>query len=615
MITTRTFALPEHPFRLRSYVRRYRAKFWIQAAGGILYNTVIVAGPILIGKVIDAVTEIERLGYTPQRLRTLVLYAVLFVLVTAFFQFARYVKRWWLRDMFNRVANDLRAGILDAVLDRPMPEVERESVGDLMARTVGDVNQVVDTVQYTINETWDTWLLMVSYFVALLFYNPWITLLCSLPILLALYVAESLRHPLYRYSLNARQAASQVSSHLQRTLNGIGILRLFGREAAENQRLEEFSTVQTRWNIRTSLLQTGIMPVYASLASLGVVGVIVWGGRQVIDGHWTLGRFTAYLTMFLAMATRTRIAANVINRFHAAQAAWDRVKEKMAEDITDERIPALALARSPGAPADRVAALVEPRAAVAAPIEARGLVFRFPGSAQDVLQDISFDALPGAMVAVTGPVGSGKTALATALTGLYPYTGHVRVDGRELREMSPSERVATVAYSGQDSFIFSASLAQNIALRPTEEVAPDEPALQQALRVSALAEDLDLFPDGLATVVGERGVRVSGGQRQRISLARAIYARTPVLVLDDPFSAVDIGTERRMIDRLRHELADRTLFIFSHRLSAFTQADTVLVLNGGKLVERGTHEQLMARAGIYQKIYTAQDWLEHEGDE
>ena len=145
--TTRAFALPEQPFKLRSYIRRYRTKFWIQAAGGILYNTVIVAGPIFLGLMIDAATAIESQGPSPDRVRALTLYTVLFVLTTVFFQAARYVKRWWLRDMFNRVANDLRAGLLSAVLDRSMPRVERESVGDLMARTVGDVNQVVDTVQ------------------------------------------------------------------------------------------------------------------------------------------------------------------------------------------------------------------------------------------------------------------------------------------------------------------------------------------------------------------------------------------------------------------------------------------------------------------------------------
>ncbi|MBN1135932.1 MAG: ABC transporter ATP-binding protein [Anaerolineae bacterium] len=604
---TRTFSLPDQPFRLISYIRRYRAKFWIQAAGGILYNTVIVAGPIFLGMMIDAATALEQQGYSPEQMRRLTWYAVLFVLATLFFQFARYIKRWWLRDMFNRVANDLRAGLLSAVLDRPMARVERESVGDLMARTVGDVNQVVDTVQYTINETWDTWLLMVAYFVVLLIYNPWITLLCSLPIPLALYVAETLRHPMYRFSLNARKAASQVSSHLQRTLNGIGILRLFGRERAENERLEAFSVSETRWNIKTSLLQTGIMPVYASLASLGLVGVIVLGGQQVVAGQWTLGRFTAYLAMFMAMATRTRVAANVINRFHAAQAAWDRLKEKMSQDVPEAaaRPTSPAQSRETAPLGDRVQ------------IEARDLSFRFPGSAHDVLHGVTFTAPPGALVAVTGPVGSGKSALATVLTGLYEYGGSILANARELRDLSAAERVRAVAYSGQDSFIFSASIAQNITLQPAGTVPDDDPRLQQALHIAALTEDLALFPDGLATVVGERGARVSGGQRQRIALARAIYASSPLLVLDDPFSAVDIGTERRMVERLHRELtgnaaSPRTLFLFSHRLAAFTQADLILVLNSGRVVEQGTHDALLAAGGIYARIFSAQDWLEHE---
>lgn len=601
---TRTFALPEQSFRLMSYIRRYWTKFWIQAIGGILYNTVIVAGPVTLGLMIDAATALERQGFSPDRMRTLTLYTLLFVGATILFQFARYVKRWWLRDMFNRIANDLRAGLVAAVLDRPMARVERESVGDLMARTVGDVNQVVDTVQYTINETWDTWLLMLAYLGVLLVYNPWITLLCALPIPVALYVAETLRHPLYRFSLNARQAASQVSSHLQRTLNGIGILRLFGREGAENERLEVFSVAETRWNIRTGLLQVGIMPIYASLASLGLVGVIMLGGRRVVTGEWTLGQFVAYLAMFTAMAARTRVAANVINRFHAAQAAWDRLKEKMSQDVLAETLAA--------PPETTRTANV---GSMGVHLQVSDLLFRFPSGMQDVLQGVSFAAPPGSLVAVTGPVGSGKSALAMALTGLYAYEGSIRLNGLELRDLSAAKRVQTVAYSGQDSFIFSASIAQNITLRP--QAAPgdapvDDPALQKSLYVAALDGDLSLFSEGLATVVGERGARVSGGQRQRISLARAIYTGCPLLVLDDPFSAVDIGTERHMIERLRHDLPGCTLVIFSHRLATFTQADLILVLNGGRLAEQGVHSTLMAAGGIYARIFAAQDWLEHE---
>jgi ATP-binding cassette subfamily B multidrug efflux pump len=607
MAMTRTFDLPREPFRLISYLGRYRNKFWIQAAGGILYNTVIVAGPIFIGRMLDSATAIEQLGPSPERLRAVGLNAVLFVLVTVFFQFARYVKRWYIRDMSNRIACDMSAGLLSSLLGRPMAQLERESVGDLMSRTVGDVNQIVTTMQTTINEIWDTWLLMLSYLVVLLVYSPRITLLCAIPIPIALYVAESARHPLYRFATQARRAAAQVNSHLQRMLNGISILRLFGREDVEAQRLKELSITQMSWNIKTSLLQTGIMPIYATLASLGVIGVIGLGGQEVISGSWSLGRFTSYLIMFMAMSMRTAVAARVLNQFHTAKAAWDRVKEKLAEN------PAATAAETQ--PQERPKTSHSPaRAAVATGVGLRvdNLRFSFTGASHDALEGISFNIPAGSLVGITGAVGSGKSALAAALTGLYPYAGSIRLDGRELRELDDTERVASIAYSGQDAFIFSSSIAQSIIQRPTQDTGHDDARLQAALHSSALVEDLALFPEGLDTLVGERGVRISGGQRQRIALARALYAGCPLLILDDPFSAVDIGTERRIIDRLRTGALGQTVLVFSHRLAAFTQADWVLVLDRGRLIEQGTHEALMAAQGVYHRIYTAQAWLERE---
>ncbi|MBB6216194.1 ABC-type multidrug transport system fused ATPase/permease subunit [Anaerosolibacter carboniphilus] len=591
------FQLPkEDPLNLKSYLRKYRKQFIIQAVSGILYNTVIVAGPILLGLALDAAGTIEKQGVNRENTRTLIMYCFLFVGVTIFFQYARYIKRWYLRDMSNRIACDMRAGILSKALGQSMEQLDRESVGDLMSRTVGDVEQVVSTMQSTINEAWDTWLLMLSYYIVLLYYDPMITLVCSIPIPIAIYAAEAVRHPLYRFSTNARKSASIVNSHLQKTLNGITTLRLFGREETENERLKAYSKDQMHWSIKVSLLQTGMMPVYSTLASLGIIGVIGLGGNRVINRGWSLGHFTAFLTMFIAMSTRTWVAARVFNQFHAAKASWDRIKEKLDSPHLIEE----------------VSVTFENRHTNDIDIVVKDMDFKYTNSAQDVLSGISFNAKTGAIIGITGPVGAGKSALATVLTGRYPYRGSIKILGEELREIHREKLTSLIAYSGQDSFLFSSTIEENITFGILDKYAAEYERLQKILYITALSDDMELFPNGIQTVVGEKGVRVSGGQKQRISLARALYADTPILILDDPFSAVDIGTEQRMIARMRQELKGKTIFLFSHRLDAFKDIDHILVLDQGRLVEQGNHHKLMEVDGIYQKIFSAQKWMEGE---
>ena len=598
------FELPQgNPLQLVSYLKKYSRYFWIQTAGGIIYNTVIVAGPILLGRMLDIAGHLEKDGVTPERVKSLLLLVLGFVFVTIFFQYGRYIKRWYLRVMTNRIASDMRAGLLSRVLQYPMADIERESVGDLMSRTVGDVDQITNTLQQTINEGWDTGLLMISYFAVLMYYDWRITLLASIPIPIAIVVAELVRHPVYRYSLNSRKAASVVASHVQRTLGGLNILRLFGREDVEADRLKDYSRNQMKWDIRTGLLQNAMMPIYAALASLGMILVIIMGGSRVVADTWTVGTFVAYLSMFALMAARTQVAARIFNQFHAAQASWDRIKNKLGESINE---PVAANVDNGLNPVQRS------RSGHPALIQVSDLSFSYPGSNTAVLSGISFMANKGDFVGITGPVGSGKSALATVLTGLYPYSGEILIDSRNLRTLSHAERARTFAYSGEDGFLFSASIRQNITFQDAIDSAEDKERLANAVHIAALSDDMALFAQGLDTIVGERGVRLSGGQRQRVSLARAIFSGNPVLILDDPFSAVDIGTEQKMIERIRESLKGTTILVFSHRLASFTRADLVMVLDKGKVIEQGDHNKLMANDGIYQKIYSAQTWMESE---
>lgn len=575
------FGPPKGKGTLLQYLLKYKSQFIISSIGGIIYNTVIVLGPILLGKLID--TAALGLG------KAVVFSALYFIGVTAFFQLARFIKRWFMRDQFNRVACDLRQTFIERVLGKRLPELEKETVGDLMSRTVGDITLVVDTVMTTLNEGWDTWLLMISYFVALMIKDWKITLISSVMVPFTILLAQNMRHILFKYSMAARKAAAASNSALQRYLDGISVLRLFGREEAETQEIYILFEEQANYTIKEMLLQQALLPVYSLIAGLGIVAVIALGGTKVAAGDWTIGSFNAFLVMFIAFSGRTRVAARVFNRWHAAKAAWSRVKEKM--DGPDSQLLSHA---------DEILDCMA--------LHIQNLTFGYGDS--DVLHDISFSAKKGQIIGITGSVGSGKTSLAHALTGLYPYKGSITADKRELNNLSDNERKKLISYTGHEQFLFSMSILENICFSKG-----DEKKLGQALQASALTNDILRFDNGLDTLVGEKGMRVSGGQRQRISMARAIYSGAPILLLDDPFSAVDIATEAEIIQRLRQDYTDRIVLLFTHRLTAFTQADNILVLDKGRVVEHGTHDELLKKRGLYYEIYNAQIFMEADANE
>lgn len=582
----RLFGPPKKKETLPRYLLKYKSQFIISSIGGIIYNTVIVLSPILLGRLIDAAG-----GAAGQQV---LLSALYFVGVTAFFQLARLVKRWFMRDQFNRVACDLRQTFIERTLGRKAADLEQEKVGDLMSRTVGDITLVVDTVMTTLNEGWDTWLLMISYFVAMLFHDWRITLIASVMVPVTLVIAQLMRHVLYRFSMSARKAAAESNSNLQRYLSAIAVLRLFGREKDEAEEIHRAFNRQASFNIKEMLIQQALLPIYALVAGLGIVAVIGLGIPQVLRGDWTVGGFNAFLIMFIAFSGRTRVAARVFNRWHSARAAWSRIREKMQQpspEFSDENgaIPEIAN------------------------LEVKNLGFGFGNG--NFLKEISFSAHRGQIIGITGPVGSGKSLLAGVMTGLYDYEGNILVDGQELSSIRAPERHKLIAYAGHEQFLFSMSVEENITITAQSETQDIESRLHTAIRTASLDKDLDRFPEGLASKVGEKGVRVSGGQRQRIALARAVFAQSPILILDDPFSAVDIATEDEIIKSLRRDFPDRIILLFSHRLTTFHHTDQILVLSQGRVLQSGPHARLSQEDGLYRDIYQAQAFMEDKTHE
>jgi ABC-type bacteriocin/lantibiotic exporter with double-glycine peptidase domain len=401
-------------------------------------------------------------------------------------------------------------------------------------------------------------------------------------------LAHMMRHVLYQCSLDARKSVSTANTGLQRYLSAVSDLRLFGRESAETEGIIDAYERQVNLNIKQTLLQQSLLPVYALLAGVGVVIVIALGGGNVKSGEWTIGTFNAYMVMFVAFTGRTRVAAKVFNKWHSAKAAWVRVKEKMVIDgaVTTKDDPL------------RIVTGINQ-------IKINNLQFAYGD--RPILKDINFNIKAGEIIGITGAIGSGKSTLLNVLTGQYDYEGQILFDQIHLNELSEETKQAMIGYSGHDSFLFSMSIEDNIHFS-TSQVNSAE--MEKCVTSVALKDDLERFENRLQTEVGEKGLKVSGGQKQRIAMARAIYNQPPLVLLDDPFSALDIATERRIVDRLRQDFKNQMVVIATHRLSVFEYVDRVLVLDQGKIIESGTHPELMRQKGLYAEIFNAQQFIE-----
>ncbi|MCL2319952.1 MAG: ABC transporter ATP-binding protein/permease [Treponema sp.] len=594
------FGPPREKLKLRSYVLKYPRQFFKQAAGGIIYNTVVVFGQIFLGKTIDAANLVYQ-----GKARLSFFYANLaaFLGVTLIFQLARYFKRYYMREIVNRMKCDIRAGLLSSLFQTPMAELSGEKVGDMMSRMIGDVEQVGASVQTTITEMWDTALVMVSYFTVCMVYSAKITLLAAIPIPLAVIIAQLLRRPLYSLSQKARKAASGINVYLQHNVSGISLLRLFGLEEMESRKFSKLLDEQLKWNVASSALQSGMLPLYILIATSGIVLVVGMGGEYVVNGRWTIGTFTAFLAMFSAMAVRTNVAAKVMNTWHGAKASWDRICEKMKEreKAAGPEYPGTGLPLEDSVPALR------PDPAAAA-LEVHSLGFGYPSGDGPSVSGVSFCAEKGEIVGITGPVGCGKSALAAALSDLYPYSGEVYINGISLRDLGEA-RSRVIAYMDPDQFIFSDHVDFNVTL---DRGAGDS---ARALALAEMGEDIAAFPDGVFTRLMERGVRISGGQRQRIALARACYGSQALIILDDPFSAVDINMERDIMLNLRKAAGERVILLFSHRLSMFPLTSRILVMDKGRIIQAGTHDELFRQEGLYREIYSAQEFMRSRGEE
>lgn len=584
---TLDFKIQKQPDRMVSYWKKEWKVVLLIALTGTAFNAAMSAGPVLQGGIIDQILAGDPAGEIAAQIG-------LYVAVIGLIQGIRFLKRYYVRVFANRTSASMRFVVYRNIMTREIAALRGERTGDLMTRGISDVKACVEGMRKATTEVFDTGVLMAAYIIAMLAYDVRLTAAACVCIPLSMAAAGMLKGVIFRYTKACREQLSLVTDITYEMAENTMLYRITGAEANNLIKYQEQLQSLERKSVLSNMLENSMQPIYKTISFFGVIAICYFGGQNVIGQVWTVGQFTAYLAIFSALAVKASKAAKLFNSVQKAQVSWKRVQPflRAQEEPAIEQQEAAAGSSLTGTCQSRQALDLSKG------ISMTDMSFSYSAAEKHVVEGITFQAGPGQLIGVTGPVAGGKSTIGLALLGLYPYEGSIRIGGRELRECDMETVSKVLAYMGHDSQLLSDTIYNNITLGDGGDVMP-------VLHDVCFDEDLKAMPDGIHTLVGNSGVRLSGGQQARLALARALYHNGGILVLDDPFSAVDQKTEHEIIRNIKEHYKDCMILLISHRVACFEQADQVLLVKDGRAV-CGTHEGLLETSAVYHALFALQ---------
>ncbi len=573
--------LPKSLRPLLPYVKRYR---WGYAAGTLcvfLTNGIWILFPLVLGKAADDLHG----GVTRHKL---LIYAGLLLAIATTKGIFQFLTRWIVIGVSRDIEFDLRNDLFQKLESLSYSYYQRHRTGDIMARATNDLSAVRNLLGPAIMYTANTIVLMTGALAFMLSISPRLTLYTFLPLPAASILIQYFGRRIHDRFERIQAMFSDISARAQENFSGARLIRAYVQEDAEIRAFEAENQEYIRRSLKLVRLMGMLWPTLELIMGCAVVLVLWLGGREVLGGRISVGQFVSFSTYMMQLTWPVIALGYVINLFQRGTASLVRLNEIMQEQPEIKDAP-----RAQGLDCDLE---------IAGAIEFRGLNFSYIGN--PVLHDLNLRIPAGSSLAIVGPTGSGKTTLVSLIPRIYDAeAGMVMIDGRPIRDYSLASLRKNIGFVPQETFLFSDRIRENIALGV--DSATDE-EIHNAADAANIATDIEGFPEGYDTMVGERGITLSGGQKQRTAIARALIRNPKILILDDALSSVDTHTEDKILNHLRDVMRGRTTIFISHRVSTVRNADRIAVLHGGRIVELGTHDELLALNGYYSDLYNKQ---------
>ena len=549
-----------------NYILKEKKYLFLITITGLIYNVGLLAGPYFEGQLAGCLVDISKNLKTANSMIQL---SVIYICVILFVQFARFLKRYFVREFGNDINRNLK---MDVYKHFVYDTSNNENAGSIMTKAISDADACSEGIRKFTTEIFDTGIALISYIMMLVLYDAKLTCFVIIFPVISYLIANKLGPVVAKNASNAKKSAERLNTSTLDRLHLAITYRIYGEESNMHEVYEKDLQDYEDKTVRSNILETALKPLYEIISMTGIVFIIYFGSKRVMNNLWDVAIFTTYISCFTKMAVKSSKAAKLFNAVQKAKVSWDRiypiiendheVKNRKPIDVNTIEVSNLSYAYD-----DRI-----------------------------IFSNVSFQAKKGDIIGITGEIASGKSTLGKVFLENSHYQGKILVNKKQLKDIEKD--YAVTSYMGHNLELFDDTIENNIKFGKEGNILP-------VLDIASMKEEIETFPDGIYTRLGEGGIKLSGGQQSRIALVRTLYHARVIIVLDDPFSACDKNTEKEIYENIRREYKDSIIFLISHRLSLFDQMNQILFIDN-QSVEAGTHQELLKNNEKYKHLYFLQ---------